>query len=308
MSSKCSAKQSRLIHVCVGAMSGINEAERLAQDKVKQLERDVEDIKRYPEVSARKKAAVPANQTMKEARAACNALRKLVNTTEDQAQKGVFKKRLDEYVKKIDGLKIEITNLTKAMPKGFKAQDAKDEEQIFGQDADMNTAGGVMTSAARAQAINLDILRDVQRDAHIIRDTGDAIINQLALDDEKIAELDKELNTLQANLTAAKGEVEWFARQMATDKCFMMLLFALMLGLAGLVFYKIYTNRTSGSSHTPAPTTLAPPPAPTASGAPTTVTTTTTHAATTTTAAPSTTKAAVLGYAVEVAWHLAASV
>jgi len=215
-------------------------------DAAKKIQGEIEEmIKAYPEYTQvihldskdRYAKCTKAQQYINTIKAKINPYRRAINCIENETTKKVHKQYLENFNKFCNDSTKELKELRKAdFTKSNNVMDEIDMDQPL-------TAQQVMNSAVKAQDQNLDILRDIERDAHTTLAIGNEVANKLESDNEKIGEIDKSLNTLNSNLTLAKGEVEWFSRQFATDKCFIMLLVLLVLGVAGLVFYLIYKSK-----------------------------------------------------------------
>jgi flagellar hook-basal body complex protein FliE len=246
-------------------MTGLQESDSDVQNRIKELEDAVNGIRGLAELVDRKKAERDARKILNGARTANNNFRREINTIDDVTQKSVYTRKQKQYADKLDAFDKDMKNQIKPVGKRVQSSEEKAMQGIMGDAGDMTDAGRVMTAAVRAQDDNLAILRRIEGTVATTEEMGNEIAVKLQTDTEKIREIDKELNTLQANLDRAKGEVMWFARQMASDKCFLFIMVFVILGICGLVFYKIYKSRTEGHPappSTPAPdiTTLAPPP------------------------------------------------
>ena len=254
-------------------MSGpVADAERDVQEKMKELEEATELVRGAGDMKGKKDSEREARKIYAAVRKCLNVMRNEVNKLDDATQKSIYTRRHTELNTKLTKFDNELKRLLRPPRKGKTGEEAA-MDGIMG-DGDVNDTGKVYQAANRAQDDNLRILESIERTANVVEETGNEITQKLAVDTEKIKEIDKELDTLQANIDRAKGEVEWFARQMATDKCFITLIVVVVLGLCMLTFWKIYTSR-SGKSSTPAAAvavdrTLAPPPTPALTNGPTT--------------------------------------
>jgi cation transport regulator ChaC len=247
-------------------MSGLQDAATEVAVKLEELEDSVKIVRNLKEVPDRKKQEREARKIMNQVKTAANALRREVNQEENPAQKSVYLRKHTEALEKVAQYDKELKNLTRPVRKQVMSAEDRAMNNIMG-DQDMSSAGKVMQVANRAQDDNLNILRNIEREMNVTEETGNEIALRLQADTEKIREIDRELNTLQANIDQAKKQVMWFARQMASDKCFLCIMVLVILALVGLTFWKIYKGRQEGDSApepTPPPTDrVQPPPEPT---------------------------------------------
>lgn len=193
-----------------------------------------------------------------------NALNTEIKKIEDPTQQSTYKRQhgdLDAKLKRFNKeLKVLITN----KPKPEATLQEKENQRIMGgadiTGASLVTQDQVMAAMHAAQDDNLRILRD----ADVIVTTTDALGNEIAMklaeDTQKLEAINKDMSTLQAEIDRAKKDVMWFARQMAGDKCFLIVMVLVIGALVMLTFWKIWTGRSSGG------TAETVPPAPTGVG------------------------------------------
>eukprot|EP00672_Neobodo_designis_P021715 CAMPEP_0174828252 /NCGR_PEP_ID=MMETSP1114-20130205/1218_1 /TAXON_ID=312471 /ORGANISM="Neobodo designis, Strain CCAP 1951/1" /LENGTH=282 /DNA_ID=CAMNT_0016061965 /DNA_START=43 /DNA_END=891 /DNA_ORIENTATION=- len=244
--------------------SGPQEAENAVGDAMRRLEDAVSEVRQESELKDRKVKEREARKVFRDAKTAINGMRREVNKIEDPSQRSVYARQHTTHNDKLAAYDRELRMLLRPTRGGTQhgGGDAA-LTNIMGEAGDMNDAQKVLRAANRAQDDNLAILQRVERDVMVTEELGNEIAVRLQTDTEKIAEIDRELNTLNANLERAKGEVQWFARQMATDKCFLMLIVLVILGLCILTFWKIYRSRgKGGSSDEPAVVDRSTPPPP----------------------------------------------
>jgi hypothetical protein len=285
-------------------MAGMQESDGDVQNRIRMLEEAVAVIRTLAEVADRKKQEREARSIFNQCKQSLNNFRRDVNKIEDATQKSVYMRKATTYNDKLNAYDKEMKNLIRPVGKRVQSGEEKAMQGIMGDAGDMTDSAKVMNAAVRAQDDNLAILRRIEGTVATTEEMGNEIATKLAADTEKITDINKELNTLQANLDRAKGEVEWFARQMATDKCFLFIMVFVILGICLLVFWKIYKSKHSGGSPaTPPPTradggsTIVVVGPPAATAAPTTAaahTTTTSTAAAAATPSPTTTTSAPL--------------
>jgi SNARE protein len=264
-------------------MSSPQEAENAVGDAMRRLENAVSEVRQESELKDKKIKEREARKVFRDAKTAINAMRREVNRIEDPSQRSVYARQHTAHNDKLAGYDRELRTLLRPARGGAAAGSDATMTGIMGEMGDGNDAQKVLRAANRAQDDNLQILQRVERDVMVTEELGNEIAIRLQTDTEKIAEIDRELNTLQANLERAKGEVQWFARQMATDKCFLVLIVMVVLGLCLLTFWKMYRSRGKGGNDEPAPIDRSTPPPPPVTPPPTTV-----APATTTTVPPTT--------------------
>ena len=251
-------------------MSGPQDAENAVSEALRRLEDAVSAVRQESELKDRKAKERDARKVFREAKTAINGMRREVNRIEDPSQRSVYARQHTTHNEKLSAYDRELRQLLRPTRGGTQHSGDAAMSNIMGEAGDMNDAQKVLRAANRAQDDNLAILQRVERDVMVTEELGNEIAVRLQTDTEKIAEIDRELNTMQANLDRAKGEVQWFARQMATDKCFLMLIVLVILGLCLLTFWKIYRSRGKGSSGSDEPavvdrsTPVPQPPPPTA--------------------------------------------
>lgn len=242
----------------------------------------VNNVKAAKELPEKKRQETIARQQYKKTRAGINALSSEARRIEDATQKSIFTRRVAEYdakMKEYDRvMKFEV-NPPKSAKERAKGR-TQDQELmgVGGEDGSgFSNAGQVLDTGVNIQNDALEALRRAERLAATAEETGQETMIKLQKDNEKINEIDREMATLTSQLNRAKADVSWFARRMATDKCFTMLFLLVVLALAGVVFWKIYKGKKDAADKknaTPEPPrglfpTPAPPPTPQPTPAPT---------------------------------------
>jgi len=236
---------------------------------MKQFEEKVEAVKKATLMPEKKQLEGVARQDYKKVRQAISNLETEAKQIQEPTQKWVFQKKIQEFKQKMNQLDKELkTELNP--PKPSKVAKYSADTELMGEGGE---DGSKFTSAATVLDSGINFNRDalsaldrIERLQNSAQETGQEVLTKLQSQTEKITEVDNRLNDLQAGLDRAKKEVSWFSRQLAGDKCFLMLFGLVVLALVLLVFWKVYSKRTSSSSGTDAPAT--PTPAPLPPGAP----------------------------------------
>jgi hypothetical protein len=202
-----------------------------------------------------------ARREHKTCRTACNGMKNEARRLEDVTQRSVFQRKQSEYEERLKAYDKELRALT-APPKKQRLTDRdKAGTAIMGehQDGAFGSEMEVLQAANRAQDDNLRILGNTEAVMHTVEATGAEVAEGLQKQTEQLHQIDKEMSTLQAEINRAKGDLMWFARQMAGDKCFLMIMAMVVLALVFLTFWKIYSSRRGNDNAPPPP---APPPTP----------------------------------------------
>lgn len=177
------------------------------------------------------------NDILKETKNIIGLCKKINNNTVDVNIKGENAKILKEFetrLRKQESLQKNISNSSSVVT-------MQNNEDI---DPDnLRTESSVLNIAKKYQDESIEILRRTEG----MMATTEAMGQELALTIQKqtefIAEIDKEADTLQANIDRAKKDVSYFFRQLSGDKCCIILLVLVILGIFCLVFYLIYKKR-----------------------------------------------------------------
>eukprot|EP01012_Entosiphon_sulcatum_P038702 TRINITY_DN5043_c0_g1_i1.p1 TRINITY_DN5043_c0_g1~~TRINITY_DN5043_c0_g1_i1.p1 ORF type:complete len:227 (+),score=68.23 TRINITY_DN5043_c0_g1_i1:63-743(+) len=73
--------------------------------------------------------------------------------------------------------------------------------------------------------------------------TAVTINTNLRTQTEKLGRIDEELQTLQGQLKRAKKDLVWFMRNAKSDKCFLSLLFLVIICFGFIIVWKIFGNK-----------------------------------------------------------------
>lgn len=266
-------------------MASITDDDDHIQNSLEALEAAVDKVRKTDDITARRKEEKTARSELNKVKSEATSFRNAVQKLEDPTQRSVFNRKYNKYDSQLKEYDKELRNLVTApkkgsaaasngkggnAPKGKNANRTYEDDsmdKIMGEGgADglgFESAKQVMQAANRAQDdINKSLKRSLKL-GHTMRDQTHEILETLAKQTEKLHQVDKELMELDGEVDRAKHEVQWFFRQMAKDKCCLALMVFLLLGVCGLIFWRLYSNRfpdAPGALPTTTTTTLEPGP------------------------------------------------
>jgi hypothetical protein len=107
----------------------------------------------------------------------------------------------------------------------------------------LQTTQAVLNTAKHVQDESIAALRRTEMTMIQTEETGQEILRIIQEQGEIIIEIDREADTLQANINRAKKDVSYFFRQLSGDKCCIMLLVLVVLTIVALIIYMIYKKR-----------------------------------------------------------------
>ena len=242
-----------------GMSSEAAAAEAACIEPMNRLDEAVAAVRAVETVPERKQPNKEAEKAFQQAKRAIGQLRNEVKRIEDPTQKSVFQRKYGDLDARLKAYGAEMKDLMRVKRAPQATAEEKQMEAIMGEGnltgAKFQTKGEVMDAAVRATDANTRILQSVEMNVATIEATGNEIATKLATDTEKIREIDKNMSTLQAEIDRAKNDLMWFARQMAGDKCFLIVMVLVIAALVLLTFYSIFDKRTTKA--TPAPTAPA---------------------------------------------------
>jgi hypothetical protein len=230
-------------------------------DQLAAAVKNVTDAATIPE---KKKLEAAAKPLIKEAKSQLNAFRAEIRKSTNPTQKTVFERKHKEYEGKVKDAEKELRNQiypqsAKAEKKSYSEQRRIDMMGEGGEDGSGFTSATQVLDAGRR--INEDALESIKRSQRLVstaEDTGNETLQTLQKQTEQLYKIDEELANLQGQLDRASRDVQWFARQMAGDKCFLTLIGVVILALVGLVFYSAYKKKQSSTPAPAAPTPVPP--------------------------------------------------
>ena len=242
------------------------------------LEDAVAAVRQCETVPERKLPHKEAQKAFSQAKSAVGALRNEVKRIEDPTQKSVYARKYAEAEGRLKGYAAEMKDLMRVKKAAAPSQHQKDMEGIMGEG---NATGQkfesktqVMDAAVRATDGNTRLMERIEMNVNTVEATGNEVATVVAGQTERIREIDKEMDTLQAEIDRAKGDVMWFARQMAGDKCFLIIMVLVIAALVLLTGFSIFEKRTGTEPATAPPpesigrrrvqpqTAIVPPPQP----------------------------------------------
>ena len=271
-------------------MSSLQEADEEIYAAMGPLKAALASWKDATEPMEKKKLEREVKRQMKGVTTLVSGLRSLVGRTRDPTEKEVFDKKRVEYTADLHALHDELKAVATADREakstavagswtitGWKAHEKKltGEEKKMGElmgeggadGSGFTTSTQVLGAGQRWNNDALESLKRSERLQNSAEETGLATLQTLAKQTELIYQVDEELANLKGNIDRASRDVQWFARHMAGDKCFLCMFCMLIVVLMVLVFWKIFSQRITGSDDeatttetaSPTTTTAAPP-------------------------------------------------
>lgn len=252
----------------------ITDEDDTLQTRLDELATAVKKVEAAADMAAMRREEKAARSLLNAVKGEAQKFRNSVQKLDDPMQRSVFNRKYNAYDEKLKAADKELRNLITAPKKpgaGGKGKKPTMEEKqmddimsVGGRDGtQFESAQQVMSAANRGQDdINKSLLRSLKL-GHTMRDQTHEMLEALSKQTEKLYKVDQELAKLDGELDRAKMEVQWFFRQIAGDKCCIGLMVFLLLGVCGLIFWKIYSKRFPNApfaihTTTTTTTTLAP--------------------------------------------------
>jgi hypothetical protein len=213
----------------------IEENLKLYDQEIKNLQ----DQSELPEKEKKEKIN-ECNKILRKIRGSIAICKRRNQTIDNPIVKSANVKNLEKYeieLKKKEALQKEFSRPIKKVT----AQNDKMETDI---DPDnLKTTQDVLVTASKVQDASLAALQRTERMMIQTEEIGQATLQTIQGQTEILIEIDKEADTLQANINRAKKDVSYFFRQLSGDKCCIMLLVLVVFGIVALVMYMIYKKR-----------------------------------------------------------------
>ena len=251
-------------------MSSIDDEDYKLQDQLDALETAVAKVRTASTFAEKKKEEKVARSLYNNIKSDCQIFRRSTNNLEDPIQRSTYNRKYSTYDKKLTEYNQELKMLLVAPKKVEKPPPKKGTNPIdqLNLDIEMATPQQILHKANEVQDDILISLTRSKRIAYTIRDQEVEVIQTLSQQTEKIHRIDVELVDLEGQLDRAKSEVQWFFRQMAKDRCCIIIMILLLLGICGLIGWKIYSKRFPNAPFAlPTTTTTTLPPGVTATPA-----------------------------------------
>lgn len=234
---------------------------------VTELKEHIENMKRANN-NEQKQLKSNIQGVNKKFRSKVNTLGAEIKNSTDVTQKTIYTRKYEQYVKDIKEYNKLIQNVL--YPANTKKQVGVSQEEILMQEGGADGTGFTSTSGVinAGIRINDDTIESINRTERLTlnaEDTGNETLRIAQKQSETINQTTEELLKLESSISRAKKEVSWFARQLAGDRCFLLIFFLVVLAIAGLVFYLIYKSRHDkqmASQPTQSPTEGPPTPPP----------------------------------------------
>lgn len=247
-------------------MSNLQEVDEEIYSAMGPLKAAMNDWKGAKDPMEKKRLEREVKKQMKAVTTLVSSLRSLVGRSRDPIEKEVFEKKRVEYTAELHSLHDDLKAVAageregkeqvaggrwtvrgwKANEKKLSAEDRKMGELMGEGGVDgsgFTSATQVLESGQRWNQDALESLKRSERLQNSAEETGMATLQTLAKQTELIYQVDEELANLKGNLDRASRDVQWFARHMAGDKCFLCMFCMLVLALMVLVFWKIFSKR-----------------------------------------------------------------
>lgn len=230
-------------------MDGFDAALEDLDDAMKRLHGLVQSVIVAPSLPEKKEVEMSARPVFREARSKLSALRAETRRTTDAttraAREGICRDHDDRIRNYESGVKEQIYPSRQA-PAPTTFQKSRESELMGAGGAGgtgFTSATQVLEAATNVQNDALEAIARTERLQHVTEETGKSTLLTLQRQTEQMYQIDEELEDLQGQLDHASRDLRWFYRQMAGDKCFLMIFAVLILSLLALVFISIYTKR-----------------------------------------------------------------
>ncbi|GAM20967.1 hypothetical protein SAMD00019534_041420 [Acytostelium subglobosum LB1] len=96
-----------------------------------------------------------------------------------------------------------------------------------------------MVQAKRIQAEDIDATGRIASQVVTINQVGQATLEEMAIQEEKMKQINKSMDEIDGNLKLAQRQMRAFARKMATDKLIMGLVLLIVLAIIFVIIWKI---------------------------------------------------------------------
>lgn len=226
-------------------MSSIDDEDHKLQDQIDAFETAVAKVRTAQTFAEKKKEEKVARSLFNNAKSHCQTFRTSTNKLEDPIQRSTYNRKYSTYDKKLTEYDKELRMLLTA-PKKVEHPPPKKETNPVDQlnlDIEMASPQQILHKANEVQDDILISLQRSKRIAYTVRDQEHVTLQILSQQTEKINKIDVELVELDNQLDRAKSEVQWFFRQMAKDRCCIVIMILLLVGVCGLIGWKIYSKR-----------------------------------------------------------------
>ncbi|CCW65875.1 unnamed protein product [Phytomonas sp. EM1] len=208
--------------------------------------RDVIEADTLPE---KKKQEMAARPLVREARSMLSALRAEARRTEDEQVRincEAMCRLRDERIRNCEKEMREQIYPTRASARQKTLQEQR-EEELLGEGR-LDGSGFTSSQKVLHAAVNIqkDALESIQRSEqlqHQTEETGRTTLQTIQKQGMQMYQVDEELRDINGMLDRASRDLRWFYRQVSADKCFLVLLGCLVVGMLVLVFVSIYMKR-----------------------------------------------------------------
>lgn len=242
-------------------MASIDDEDCKLQDRFDVFEIAIAKVRTATTFQEKRKEEKVARSLLNDIKSDSQKFRKSINKLDDPIQRSVYNRKYNAYDKKLteydQELKILIIMPTKAKTP-YPKKETKHSDSL-NLDGEITTPQQILNKANEVQD---DILKSISNSNRIgctVRDQTHTTLEILAQQTEKMSKIDGELNEIDEQLDRAKTDVLWFFRQMFKNKCCIMIMVLLLLGVCALIGWKVYSKRFENMSPV-STTTILPQP------------------------------------------------
>ncbi len=240
--------------------------ETLCSD-IQALTAEIEEVRKVDFGPQKEELGKKAALSYKKLKTTLSQFKTEVGTVRETALKNHYQKKLTEFETKVKELDKSLSEARKPKAAAKMVETKNPTETLLGDAAngDFTSETQVLDTGIKVQQDAMKSLARTERLTMATEEIGLESLKTLQKQTESINQINQEMDKMDSNIARAKADVIWFARQLAGDKCFMMLFLFLVLGLCGLVFWKIYErrkNEADAAKNTPAPDPTTGPPTP----------------------------------------------
>lgn len=187
---------------------------------------------------------------LREARDKLFALRAETRRAADPAIRDEYEaicRARDEKLRTFDAeMNRQIFSVGQAAPRALTNEEQHEIEMMGVGGADgtgFQNSNQVLDAAVVVQADTLQSLKRTEQLQNATEETGMTTLQTIQRQTEQMYHVDEELQNLQGLIDRASRDVQWFYRQLAGDKCFLVIFALLILTLIALTFIAVWTKR-----------------------------------------------------------------
>ncbi len=210
------------------------------EENLKLYDQEIKNLQDSPELPEKERRTKinECGRILKKIRGNITICKKRSETIDNPIMKNASIKNLEKYeleLKKKDTLQKEFS-------KPIKKVTIQDDRTEVDPD-NLKTSQAVLATASNVQDESIAALKRTERILGTTEETGQEILRTIQAQNETFIEIDREADTLQANINRAKKDVSYFFRQLSGDKCCIMLLVLVVFAIIAIIMYMIYKKR-----------------------------------------------------------------